>query len=403
MHKRSRLLASLLVVGAVGGSAVSVATASTAHKSKAGKPFNVTLLASITGAQASEYVGCIAGVRATIDDINSKGGANGHKIALNVLDNQSSTTITPAVAQKAISGKPTAIIECTGTSFFALDEPYYETAKIPVFESAQQSSFFPWLYSNQPTQSQAIATVGTMMTAVVGAKKLRGLKVALVGSDTPGVVAEEPGIAKVLSKLGAKLVTSQLNPLGSPSFSSGAANVVSSGADAVMLEDTPADGVVEAKALLAGGFKGPIVSNFGATSVTTLQTIDSPQFYSQLLFKIPTSSDLAAKVAKKFGFGADTSAANFGQGWGLAWAMDAGLAACGYPCSSSKLEAAENGLGTITIPGSLDFAPYVVAKKDHTLIDHYGVVKWSNAKKAMVQFGNPVPEGPPTYLPLAKS
>src|SRR6185437_8777698 len=113
----------------------------------------VDIIAAVTGATAD--AGEATAIQAVFNEVNSTGGVNGHKITFKVLDDQSSTTVAPANARKAVADNPVAILDVTGSATLAAKMPIFTSAKIPVLSNfALQLGFFPWLYSDGPTPAQ---------------------------------------------------------------------------------------------------------------------------------------------------------------------------------------------------------------------------------------------------------
>src|SRR5579862_4697742 len=132
MYRRALSVSALaaLVLGVGGGlsSAYAGKRATTASKA----PYNIAVVAALTGAGSNNGIAGAAGAAAAIDYINSTGGVHGHKIKLTTLNDQSSTTISPAVAQQAVSAHPAGILDVSASSYFTARLPVYAAAKVPV-------------------------------------------------------------------------------------------------------------------------------------------------------------------------------------------------------------------------------------------------------------------------------
>jgi hypothetical protein len=100
-----------------------------------------------------------------------------------------------------------------------------------------------------------------MAESALNVKTLAGKRIAYVAADTTGDHAQYPFIEELIAKAGGKIVDTEFQPLGSPTFN-GAPNVVAARPDLVMIGDSCPDGIVEVRALQNDGYTGPIASNY---------------------------------------------------------------------------------------------------------------------------------------------
>lgn len=383
--------ATALVLAIGGISTVSSATT----KAKAMKPYNVVIVASLSGASSSLGLSANAGYQAVFDTVNAAGGVKGHKIRFQVLDDQSSTTVAQQVAIQAVSSKPTAIMDGTTSSGLANRMPTYETAKRVVLSNEAISfGFFPWLYSDVTTTKQS-AYSGYSMAKVVLGGSLQGKKVAFVAANTPADVADEPVLSALLQADGATLSTSVMQPLGAPSFTSGAANIIASGAQDVILFDTPPDGIVETNALRSAGYTGPITSNWGAANNTEITTLADSNWYGQYIAPPVVPGTVMYKTVQKFHLEFGLTGGEFGKAWGLAYMLVDALKTCGFPCGTRSLEIHLNKLGKFTAPGNAQFGPYEVSGTVHNVLLTSQLYTWNATTKTVVRYGKPFSVGAP--------
>jgi branched-chain amino acid transport system substrate-binding protein len=371
-------------------------SSSQASSSGGAAPYKVVIVASITGTADSNGISGADGFQAAFDTINAQGGIDGHKIDFSVLDDQSSATQAPAMARQAVAENPAAIMDATVSTYISYRMPIYESAKIPVFSNEAISfGLWPWLYSDATTTSQASTNLASMAQLVLGGS-LKGRKVAFVGASTPANTAYAPIIKSLVEKAGGTLVTTQYQTIGAPTFSSGAANVVASGANVVVISDTPPDNIVEVKALQSEGFKGAIATNWGGANDTTLKTIASPQFYGQYLVPDVTPGSAMYTAASKYNLLAGTTTGEFGKAWALAYMLADGLKKCDNSCSPANLEAAVNSLGSFSVPGD-QFGDYHVSGNIHNVLQYFQMYRWNSSTSSASPYGKPVSAGSPDY------
>jgi branched-chain amino acid transport system substrate-binding protein len=98
--------------------------------SSSGAPLNITYISSLTGPAASEFGNSQQGCAARVDLQNTKGGVNGRKINLSVVDDETNPTLTSTAVQGAISKGAIGIV--SNSPFFFLAAKYAQQAGIPV-------------------------------------------------------------------------------------------------------------------------------------------------------------------------------------------------------------------------------------------------------------------------------
>jgi branched-chain amino acid transport system substrate-binding protein len=380
----------LLSLGGAGSALAKKATVA------AKAPYKIAFVSSLEGAASVDGIPGVAGGKAAINYINSTGGVNGHRIQLTVYDDQSSATQAPAAAQQAISSHPVAILDSTASTYFSLRVPVYAGAKVPVISDTSSNVAYPWMYNAFPTAYQEGATFITMAESALHAKNLKGKKLAYVAADTTGDHAQYPVIQQLVAKAGGKIVDTEFQPLGSPTFN-GAPNVVAAHPNVVLIGDSDPDGIVEANTLKSDGYKGPIASNYGASATTTLQSINSPQYSAQWLApEVLPKTSVAYKWAVKDHAVADVSNSRYSMFWSAGILYAQGLERCGYPCSPSKLEAALGKIGRTAVPGGAAWGVFGPKGSDHVLLSSYELWSYKNGKFVAAS-AKPIPLTTPHY------
>jgi ABC-type branched-subunit amino acid transport system substrate-binding protein len=233
------------------------------------------------------------------------------------------------------------------------------------------------------------------MADAIESGKLTGKRIALVGANSPGVVAVANSLGATLTGLGASLVNTQLMVPGAPSFSSQAANVVAANPQLVLIYDTPPDAIIETQALRTAGYINAIASNYGAASDLEITTLKDPLWFGEYPTPDSAPGTLMYATAKKYGLTADTTSTQFGATWGLAYMLVDALNACGYPCKKPALEKRLNALGSFTAPGGAQWGPYEVSSTVHDVARYAQLFVWNTGSQSIVKFGAPINLGPP--------
>jgi ABC-type branched-subunit amino acid transport system substrate-binding protein len=359
----------------------------------------VVIVSELTGTSNVNGIPTADGIEAAFDTINAAGGVNGHKIQYTVIDSQSSATFASTAAQQAVGEHPVAIFDGGTSALFGARLSVYKSAQIPVLSTnAASFGLLPWLFSTAPTSQQS-AVVLAGSAGAAAKTSVKGLRVANVAIASPAGQAAMDAEQALLKNEGAVVTNTQFNPIGTPSFAAGAAAVISSKPDVVTLTDTSADTIIEAKALLSAGFKGPIVAHYGAADDATFKAINSSQYLAIRFSGIASPGTGMYAAASRFNHLAGASNLLFGSGWILAYTFAQGLERCRSSCSSSvSVEQGINSLGSFTVPGGgLPSGNAVVNGTQHNITAVGQLYSWDDGTQSAVKFGSPVPLGPDAY------
>ncbi len=392
------IMSALAIAALVAAGFSSTASATTTTKRlTAESSYKVAIVTDLTGQGAPNGVPALAGFQTAINEINTSGGIDGHKITYNVIDDQSTPSGAATAGQQAVAEHPVAILDGSTSAFLAVREPLYKSTGIPVM--ATNGTGFgaqPWLYSTSFSPAQAARSLVVAARAALQVKSLKGKRVAVVSIATAGGEAQLTTEKTLLVGQGAVIANTTLNPQGTPSFTAAAANIVSSNPAVVNLLDSAADSIVEAKALIAAGFKGPIVGYFLSADQGTFEAIASPQYVAMRTNgdAVPGTGMYAA--AKEFGHTSGTSNLLFGSAWIMTYMLDLGLKKCGSSCATpTALENGINSLGSFNVPGgAAPFGNLLVNRTTHNVTVYLQLFKWNAKSRSVVQYGSPVSVGP---------
>jgi branched-chain amino acid transport system substrate-binding protein len=397
---------SVLMVAAGCSSASSSSTAGSSSGSTAGSTagsssaaaYKVGLISDLTGAGALLAAPYAQGAEAALDLVNSQGGVNGHKLDVITFDTQSDPTTAQAVNRQAIGDKPVALLEATGSSTLAAAFPLLQSADLPVLgTNAIGYPNYPWLYGASLTLSQLATSLANSAIAVLNGS-VKGKKAALVGIESPATQGTFASITSIIKKDGGTVTSSQFVAPGSTSFASGAANVVSQKPNIVIIQDSAAGTILEAKAIAQAGFTGPIVVNYGGSDDGTLTTLGNPNVLGVRPYVYATPGSQLYGYAKKFGQAQNVTNEGFVRGWLMAEMLIAGLGKCSGTCNTAALESALNGLGSFTVPGNfLQFGDLYLSASVHHPLTAIALYRYSPSTKTVSLAFNKIPVGPPGY------
>ena len=130
--KKSRAAVGVSLLSMVGLFGV---TSASAGASTSGSPITIGFITSETGGAASSYIGAQWGAQARIDALNAAGGVNGHKLKLDVLDDQTNPAANYTDAQELVQSKNAfGVIEDSSLAFGAAK--YLNQQGVPVTGAA---------------------------------------------------------------------------------------------------------------------------------------------------------------------------------------------------------------------------------------------------------------------------
>jgi branched-chain amino acid transport system substrate-binding protein len=359
--------------------------------------YQVQILASITGAESPQGTAAVNGASTYFDLVNASGGVQGHKIKYRVLDDQSSVDNSQTVGREALDANPTVIVDGSSSGYVTARMPLYQQAQMPVMVvNSPNISLVPWLYAIRINSAQTAAVFVRAAGTALGS--LQGKKVAIIAIAVPAGIATANAMTPVIQQAGGSVATIQTFPIGATSFDSGAANIISSGADAVVMVDSTADTIIEAKALLTAGFKGPIIGSSTSSDPLTMAAINSNQYMAWRTEGDVVPGSGMDKAAHKFNHADGLSSEYWVISWAAAYTTVAALKRCKYPCAPADFAAAIQSIGPYTIPGSaFIYGKWKVNKKIHNFPQFAGLVRWDTVTQKAVPVGKPFPVGPPGY------
>lgn len=365
--------------------------------SEPGDPYQVVIIGSLTGPQGAQSAPIPDGIATVFDSVNAEGGVDGHMIEYSVLDDQSDTTTAQAVARSAINDEPVIILDGSSPTF-AARLPLFQTAERPVFAAnAIGIPLYPWLYGASATSKQLAAGLVNGAAFLVDGS-LEGKRVAFAGIDSPATRAAVEDMTSLVEELGGTMTSAQFVPPGTPSFDSGAANIISEDVDVVMIQDAAAGTTLEARALVTAGFEGPIIVQYAGSDDVTLEAMGSEQVYGVRPYAYPVPGSPMFDAAEEFGHANAVTNEGFARGWIMAHTVAMALGNCEFPCPPEAMQAAMDGLGTYTVPGDvLQFGDLVLGPDIHHPLLNFGLYNFDPATGEVSAVGDEIPLGPVSY------
>jgi branched-chain amino acid transport system substrate-binding protein len=359
--------------------------------------YKVGIISDLTGADAGASAQIADGAMTAFDLVNSQGGVDGHKISYSTGDTQSTPTGAEAATRQALGGSPIAMLQATSGLTLSAALPLLEGGAVPVIAANDYGlPNYSWMWGAVMTEAQLNTSLFNGVVEAAGGS-VQGKKIAMVFIDVPANHTAAADLTTMIKAKGGTVSTVQYVAPGTASFSSGAAQVVSTGTQALLIEDAIPSVILEAKALKSAGYAGPIVLSYNAADNGTMAQINSPNVLSLRPYEYPDTDSQLYKWAVQFKHAQDATTEGFSRGFVMGEMLIAGLKKCGSSCTATSLKGAMDNVGAFTVPGNImNFGTPVLSASQRNPLTGAGVFKYDPATKKGVDQAT-VKIGPPDY------
>lgn len=381
----------MLTLAACGGS-------SDADSGGDGDPYEVAIVADLSGAIGPFGTQTVAGIEAALSEINAAGGVNGRPIEVTSTNDSQSTPPGAQVAvRRAFDKRPIAILSGWASSSIAAVAPVLESHGDTPFiaYTAPDDLLYPpkdWYYSVGSTIDQQVDYLSAGAEQILG--DLKGKKIAMEAINSPGAIGQLEGIVEKLEEAGAEIVADERTATAAvASFGSQAAKITNAEPDLVMMLDTPANVITVAKALQANGYGGPMFAGEGGAEQAVFDAVNSPNFYMAWPYDVPTKGSTIYEAADKNGDASKLDGAIRGAfGWVIAYTLANALENCEKdPCDSAALMESLQSQSDIDLGGSdVAWGPVGFSEEKHYAVSTWQILSWDASKGERVPFGDPL-------------
>lgn len=316
------------------------------------------------------------GVKAYVEEVNAKGGINGHKIELTVLDNAADASRAATnTTQLATSNKVVGIIGNTLSADCSASTPNAERYKVPM-ACISVADHGDWVFNAGPDN---VTSAGPALNAAKDITKLENPRVAVAfPSTTLTGAALSKRLPKAADDAGVDLVATEGFDLASADLSATTSKIVSSKPDAIVITGTGANFQSILKGVRAAGLDTPLIWIDGTANLLTLTGVDDPAIYAFATYNLTSvdSTEGTAKayvdairpLLKKEPTNGLLAHGNTAVSYLTASAWGNALEACGFPCSGEDLQAELDKTKVDLSPMESGF--------DYSLGNHYPFPNW---------------------------
>ena len=370
-----RRLSRVFTIGIGAVLALAACSSNTPESTDTGGTYKWGLDVELSGSVAFYGQSIADGVNAYVEQVNAKGGINGHKIEVTSLDSGGDQARSAANAtQLATVNQVNAIFGNTLSANCTAATPIVERNKIPM-ACLSVATANPYVFSLGADNTRAADAL------FASAKKVTSKsnpKAAFVYLNTLTDIALSKTVAAKAGAAGVTIATTQQLDITKADVSAQVAEVVKSAPDVVLISTTGPSFVTFLKGVRAGSVAAPFVWVDGSSNLGSLAQSTDEGVYAFNVWQIadPASSESAVKefvaaVTPKIKGEVNASSLNAGEyipGYVTARAFGEALKTCGYPCSGEKLKG-ELEKVNLSLPGLLPSFGY-------TATDHYPYKNW---------------------------
>lgn len=340
--------------------AVLAAACSSSGGSAAKSPITIALVADLTGTDSASGQTSQAGVETAVAEINASGGVNGAPLRVSTYDTQSAVGPAQAAIRAATTSKPAAITGILLSTESTVGASIISSGGVPwVSESYPTAALnkASYWFTTSPTDDEISTGTVESLKSIMGGS-LAGKKVAFEGTDLPAVKSHISLMSAAVTKEGGTVSTTITDQIGLSSWASQAQSVVSSGANAFIINADEPDTAVVAKALSVAGFRGPILSTESSSSDSLLSNVNLPNFYVvRETVDQPRTSAIYRFVSTVGANAQNVNNPNFGKEYIATYVIAAVLTKCGATCPVDNFVKTLRGLGDISIPNNISVGP----------------------------------------------
>lgn len=274
MRKNSRLtfVCSLLVCSAVVAACGSSSGGSTNSADKSGV-VEITTVRALTGPGAAFGVVNLAGQKLAVEEINAKGGVDGHKLKLNIIDEQSSTTRTAQIYKQLASSDDLVVSGPDLSSDSRVAFPIVKAAGLPDIALLSDARVLdlgrPWTFSSYIPAQVALPVATPEWVKTVKASRV----VAFIDGHDDASKIQGDVMAENAKKSGADVVKTINFQTAQPNYSAEISLAKSQNPDGILVAGLSNDAGNIVKGLRASGVDAPIMLSMTALTPSFLDIV----------------------------------------------------------------------------------------------------------------------------------
>lgn len=260
---------------AAGVAGLSILTTARTAFAQSADPIRIGAARAMTGLFTSSFAPIYVGMRIAVDEINASGGMLGRPLEIIEADDESSPAKEPAVMRKLMDGGARAMLGPVGSAHVLAAVPSTTAAKMIHAGGASTEDLANGL--KYPYHYQFIYNVLGQGDAVARhcAETLKLKKIGILQENTSFGEAAAGATVRSLKKYGVVPIAIEVYPTNAPDMKVYVGKLRGAGAEAVVLWNSAAQGMVlTAAALQSMRWFPPLLGGNGMFSNAVLESVD---------------------------------------------------------------------------------------------------------------------------------
>lgn len=309
----------------------------------AGSTYVIASSNELTGPVASLGEPYVSGFQTYIDTINSKGGVDGHKIRLTVLDDAASPTTGVSNTQQLLQSNPVAFLAPIASAVGDPQQNLLNRAKVPAvaYTGVEGQLTSPYYYAVGLDGTDTMNISAQFIKSLAKGKKVRIGFLTIISPATSAAVAETK---KLTDSYGWKYTGQVQYNLSSPDYSASAAQVKQENPNYIIMASPDGQAQEMMAALKSQGVNVPVVNFEAGNATSTFVAADNPNFYAVREFYDPSTGNKAVApmnaAARRYGETKNMQGLAFTKGWVAGQVLVNALKQCsggGKTCSPADV------------------------------------------------------------------
>ncbi|GAA0999635.1 hypothetical protein GCM10009555_100940 [Acrocarpospora macrocephala] len=369
-------LAATLILAGCGG----------ASESSAEGDYPIGMSMDLSGAISFNGKPAAAGFQAYVADLNSRGGVNGKKIDLKVLDDGSDVAKGRANVQQFASEKRLATFGFILSNLSLATLPVATQNKMPIVGLGGPASLFDpvqsYYFSYELRAERLESAILNYLATRAQEDGIAKPRIAVFSVDTPSNRDMVKLATQDIASRGWTEATVQYMPVAPTDVTAQASEIKASNPDYVLMSHNDAGSLVAVRGLRAQGVDVLVVNQWAGSSDATLKQLGD-KYAAFRTYASPTETGNAAvdamkAAATKAGEANNMTNPYFTQGWVAGSLLEKTLQACGAQCPTGEsFRNALEKLGDIDTNGLS--GPLQVSADSHELVKTVRFFTWDQS------------------------
>jgi branched-chain amino acid transport system substrate-binding protein len=357
-------------------------------KSSSG-PYRIGMSMDLSGPIAFNGKPAAAGLRASIADLNRRGGVNGRKVDLKILDDASDVAKGRVNIQQFISERRLATFGFLLSNLSIATLPLASQKKMPIVGLGGPASLFdpvaPYFFSYELRAERLESAILNYIATLAKNDGVAKPRVAIFSVDTPSNRDMVKQAKQDIEQRGWTLATTQYMPVAPTDVTAQASDIKASRPDYVLMSHNDSGALVAVRGLRSHGVDVAVANQWAGSADTTLKQLGEG-YAAFRTFASPTETSIPAvgkmrAAASKVHEAKNMTNSYFTQGWVAGMIIERTLKACGKDCASGEaFRNALEGLGAIDTGGLS--GPLQVSAASHEMVSTVRFFSWDKAADA---------------------